>query len=265
MSFSDYLRLARRYVLVLVCLPLVTGVAGFASARSQAMVYRSTAQVLLRPNDPNERVGTSGATGTEIQNADRIVQAQASIARGPDVRRAAATALGSVTEQELERVLTVSPATNSNILSISADDVDPARAASLANSIAKSFIENRRLAAVTGLEAAIQDLDEKVADARRQIVELGKVGADPTRAAELATVQAQYGQLSDRRLQLAVDKNLKRGEAELIASASPPITPVSPKPARTAALTAVLGLLTVSGAILLKDRLDTRLRSRGQE
>jgi Mrp family chromosome partitioning ATPase/capsular polysaccharide biosynthesis protein len=262
MSFSDYLRLARRYVLVLVCLPLVTGVAGFASARSQAMVYRSTAQVLLRPNDPNERVGTSGATGTEIQNADRIVQAQASIARGPDVRRAAATALGSVTEQELERVLTVSPATNSNILSISADDVDPARAASLANSIAKSFIENRRLAAVTGLEAAIQDLDEKVADARRQIVELGKVGADPTRAAELATVQAQYGQLSDRRLQLAVDKNLKRGEAELIASASPPITPVSPKPARTAALTAVLGLLTVSGAILLKDRLDTRLRSR---
>jgi hypothetical protein len=44
MSFSDYLRLAQRYVVVLVCLPLVTGVAGFASARSQAMVYRSTAQ-----------------------------------------------------------------------------------------------------------------------------------------------------------------------------------------------------------------------------
>jgi polysaccharide biosynthesis transport protein len=261
-SISDYLRLARRYLVILICAPLALGGAGLLSARSQAKVYRSTAQVLLRPNDPNERVGTSGATGTEILNADRIVQAQADIAKGPTVRKAAATKLGTVTEQELQKTLVVSPATNSNILSISADDVDSDRAAVLANAVAAAFIENRRLSAVTGLESAIADLDGKVAESQRQISELAKGQSDPSKAAQLDTAQLQYRSLSDRRLQLAVDKDLKKGEAELIAPASPADQPISPKPARSALLGAVLGLLIVAGAVLLKDRLDTRLRSR---
>jgi polysaccharide biosynthesis transport protein len=260
-SFGDYLQLARRYVIALICIPLVFGVAGLLSARSQAKIFRSTAQVLLRPNDPNERVG-SGATGTEILNADRIVQAQAHIARGPGVRKAAAANLGSITEGELANALSVSPATNSNILSISANDIDPARAATLANAVAAAFIENRRLAAVDGLESAIADLDQKITESERQISDLGKFQDEPSKAAQLATAQAQYRSLSDRRLSLAVDKDLKKGEAELIASASASQVPVSPKPARTAALAVAMGLLVVGGAILLKDRLDTRLRSR---
>jgi polysaccharide biosynthesis transport protein len=261
-SIGDYLRLARRYAALLICVPLGLGVAGLLSARSQAKVYRSTSQVLLRPNDPNERIGTSGATGTEILNADRIVQAQADIAKGPTVRTAAAAKLGTVTEQDLKSRLVVSPATNSNILSISADDTDAQRAATLANAVAAAFIENRRLSAVTGLESAIADLDEKVAESQHQITELAKTQSDPSRAAQLDTAQLQYRSLSDRRLQLAVDKDLKKGEAELIASAAPADQPISPKPARTAALAAILGLLGIAGAILLKDRLDTRLRSR---
>jgi polysaccharide biosynthesis transport protein len=260
-SFSDYLQLARRYITVLITIPLIFGVTGLLSARSQAKVFRSTAQVLLRPNDPNERVG-SGATGTEILNADRIVQAQANIARGPGVRKAAAANLGSITEGELASALSVSPATNSNILSISANDIDPARAATLANAVAAAFIENRRLAAVDGLESAIADLDQKITESERRISDLGKFQDDPSKAAQLATAQAQYRSLSDRRLSLAVDKDLKKGEAELIASASASQVPVSPKPARTAALAAIAGMLAAGGAILLKDRLDTRLRSR---
>jgi Mrp family chromosome partitioning ATPase/capsular polysaccharide biosynthesis protein len=260
-SISDYLQLARRYIVILICVPLVFGVGGLLSARSQARVYRSTAQVLLRPNDPNERVG-SGATGTEILNADRIVQAQANIARGPGVRKAAAEKLGTVTERELASALSVSPATNSNILSISAKDIEPSRAATLANAVAGAFIENRRLAAVDGLESAIADLDEKITESERQISELGQFQDDPSKAAQLTTAQAQYRSLSDRRLSLAVDKDLKKGEAELIASAAPTQIPISPKPARTAALASTIGLLAVAGAILLKDRLDTRLRSR---
>jgi Mrp family chromosome partitioning ATPase/capsular polysaccharide biosynthesis protein len=261
-SMSDYLRLAQRYALIVVTVPLVLGVAGLLSARSQAKVYRSTAQVLLRPNDPNERVGTSGATGTEILNADRIVQAQADIAKGPTVRTAAAAKLGTITEQELKKTLVVSPATNSNILSISVDDIDSQRAATTANGVAAAFIENRRLSAVAGLESAIADLDERVAESQRQILDLARAQADPSKAAQLDTAQGQYRSLSDRRLQLAVDKNLKKGEAELIASASPADQPISPRPARTAALAAVAGFLSVAGTILLKDRLDTRLRSR---
>jgi polysaccharide biosynthesis transport protein len=261
-NIGDYLRLARRYLIVLLVVPILLGAAGLLSARSEAKVYRSTAEVLLRPNDPNERGGTSGGTGTEILNADRIVQAQANIARGPNVRKAAAEKLGSVTDKELQKVLVVTPAANSNILSISADDVDPNRAALLANAVAAAYIENRRLSAVAGLASVITDLDEKISELQRQISELAKSPDDLSKAAQLDTARAQSQSLSERRLLVAVDKNLKKGEAELIASAAPGDQPISPRPARSATLAAVLGLVAVVGAMLLKDRLDTRLRSR---
>jgi polysaccharide biosynthesis transport protein len=256
------MRLARRSLGLLIVVPLALATAGFLSARGQAKVYQATAQVLLRPNDPNERVGTSGGTGTEILYADRIVQAQANIARGASVRNAAAAALGDVTPLQLERVVTVTPATDSNILSVSAKDVDPQRATVIANAIASAFLENRRLAAVEPLKSAIQDLDQKVAETQQRIAQLGAAQADPSAAAELDTAQAQYRSLSDRRLLLAVDKDLKRGEAELISTATNPLEPISPKPVRTAVLAAFLGLILVAGGVLLKDRLDTRLRSR---
>jgi polysaccharide biosynthesis transport protein len=256
------MRLARRSLGLLIVVPLALATAGFLSARGQAKVYQATAQVLLRPNDPNERVGTSGGTGTEILYADRIVQAQANIARGASVRNAAAAALGDATALQLERVVTVTPATDSNILSVSAKDVDPQRATVIANAIASAFLENRRLAAVEPLKSAIQDLDQKVAETQQRIAQLGAAQADPSAAAELDTAQAQYRSLSDRRLLLAVDKDLKRGEAELISTATSPLEPISPKPVRTAVLAAFLGLILVAGGVLLKDRLDTRLRSR---
>jgi polysaccharide biosynthesis transport protein len=259
---SDYVRLAKRSLGLLIVVPLALATAGFLTARGQAKVYQATAEVLLRPNDPNERVGTSGGTGTEILYADRIVQAQANIARGASVRDAAAAALGGATALQLEHVVTVTPASDSNILSISAKDVDPQRATVIANAIASAFLENRRMAAVEPLKSAIQDLDEKIAETQRQIAQLGKVLGDPSAAAELDTAQGQYRSLSDRRLLLAVDKDLKRGEAELISTATNPLEPISPKPVRTAVLAAFLGLIAVAGGIVLKDRLDTRLRSR---
>jgi capsular exopolysaccharide synthesis family protein len=261
-TISDYLRLARQYFLVLLLVPVTSGAAGLFSARSQAKVFRSTAQVLLRPNDPNERVGTSGATGTEILNADRIVQAQASIARGPNVRKAAAAKLGSATEQELQRAIVVTPAINSNILSISADDIDPLRAPLMANALAAAFIENRRLSSVAGLETAITDLDDKIAQLQRQIADLTRAPSDSSRDVQLNDLKTQSRSLSDRRLALAVDKDLKKGEAELISPAAAADQPVSPRPMRAALVAAVLGLLAVAGGVLLKDLLDTRLRSR---
>jgi uncharacterized protein involved in exopolysaccharide biosynthesis len=106
-SIGDYLRLAKRHLVILLLLPIFFAAAGFFTSNSEARVYRSTAQVLLRPNDPNERVGTSAA-GTEIQNADRIVRAQASIARGPVVRKQTAAVLGNVSEIEIQDSITTS-------------------------------------------------------------------------------------------------------------------------------------------------------------
>jgi polysaccharide biosynthesis transport protein len=260
-SIGDYIGLTRRHFVILVFLPILFAAAGFFTANSEARVYRSTAQVLLRPNDPNERVGTS-ASGTEIQNADRIVRAQASIARGPVVRKQAAVVLGDVSEREILGSITVTPSADSNVLSISAKDIFPNRASGIANAVSIAFIENRRLSAVAGLDAAIADLDKRLIEVDQNLNRLGKTPGDIAGAAQIATYQAQAQSLSDRRLGLSIDKELKRGEAELIATAPVPVSPISPTPVRSGILAGTLGLLSAAGIVLLKDRLDTRLRSR---
>jgi polysaccharide biosynthesis transport protein len=260
MGVDEYLKLIRRYLMLLVIAPITFAVVAYFLASSQAKVFSATAQVLLRPNDPNERSNSVG-TGTEILNADRIVQAQADIARGPSVRQQAAARLGTITELELKRVVTVTPAVNSNILNISAADVTPSRAAEVANGVASAFIENRRLSDIAGLDAVIADLDSKISELRAEIGR-NSLASDPATIAGLSTSKAQYQSLSDRRLQISIDRNLKRGQAELIASASAPTTPVSPKPERSAVLAGVAGLLAAIGLVLLRDRLDTRLRTR---
>jgi Mrp family chromosome partitioning ATPase/capsular polysaccharide biosynthesis protein len=260
-SIGDYVKLARRHFFILLFVPVLFAAVGFFVSNSEARVYRSSAQVLLRPNDPNERVGTS-ATGTEIQNADRIVKAQASIARGPVVRKQTAAALGNVSEREIQDSITVTPSTDSNVLNISADDISPTRASEIANAVSVAFIENRRLSAIAGLDAAISDLNKRLAEVDQNLNRLNKNPSDPISASQILTYQAQAQSLSDRRLGLSIDKELKRGESELIATAPVPVTPISPVPVRNAILAGAIGLMVASGFVVLKDRLDTRLRSR---
>jgi len=91
-------------------------------------------------------------------------------------------------------------------------------------------------------------------------------GALPTsdealKAARYAAA-TQYQSLFFRQQELMVDMSLKRGNAELIADAETPTTPVSPKPMRDGTLGAFVGLLLGVGFAFLREQLDDRLRSR---
>jgi succinoglycan biosynthesis transport protein ExoP len=83
------------------------------------------------------------------------------------------------------------------------------------------------------------------------------------RAARTATT-VQYETLYARQQELLIEKTLKRGEAELIAEAKVPRSPISPQPKRDAAAGFGVGLVLGLGFALLKELLDERLRSRDE-
>ena len=205
MSIHQYLRLIRRHIAVLVLLPLLFA-AGGSGAESQPKVYGATAHVLLRPNDPNERVGTGGERDGAAQRRSHSA-AQADIARGPAVLRQAAASLTNTTERELQQVVTVTVISNANLLYISADDETPDRSVALANGVATAFIENRRLAAVSGLERAINDMERKLETVQADLVRLFNPNPDVPNSAEFSTAQAQFQSLSVQLTQLSIDKN----------------------------------------------------------
>ena len=269
MEFRDYLSLLRRNLPVLLILPLLAATVAYFVTNSEQKLYSTSAEVLLRPNDPNERLGSSSGIFYDISASSsvRYLTAQASIAMGPAVRKAVAakletTSADGISIGEVGGSLGVSTSSDANILIVSAVSTDPERAALIANAASAAYIENRRAASVEGLQRAIDDLDENLGLLNAEIVRLSSKSASPATDAVLGTARSQLQILSEKRQGLAIDVNLKKGEAEQISVAGIPSVPISPKPLRTSLLALFATLMFVVGLILLKDRLDVRLRDR---
>lgn len=138
---------------------VVALVAGIMSSL-RTPLYRSTAQVLLRPNDPTEQLNPDSGRYTD---PDRYVNGQRTIIESEAVAREAAKLLPPGTSLELiEDSVSVAQGGRSDVLNISATDTDPVRAKDFANAVAKGYIENRRQAAVSGLERAAKDIEDKL-------------------------------------------------------------------------------------------------------
>lgn len=267
MELSDYLQLAKRNWKVLVALPIVLALGAFLNANREHKLYQSTTTVLLKPNDPNERFGSTGNLGsaTELVNSSRIVKSLANIADGPIVAQAAADFLGGgATPGEIQKAISVSTSDDSNIMKIKATTQRPDRSAAIANAVATSYISNRRESSIEGIDRAIKKAESNITDLEATIADLGRQPPGAATDASLEVARAQYDDQSQRKAQLEFDKELKRGEAEVIAEAKPVATAVSPKPFRSGIVGLFAGIILAAGIVLLKDRLDLRLRSRDE-
>lgn len=285
---------------------MVVGLAAGIVSSVRTPVYRATARVLLTPNDPNQQLNPTSGNGVVGNDPDRYVAGQITIAQGPDVAAQAIKSLPGLTLGAVEAKVTIRQSGQSNVLNVSASDPDPAQARDIADAVAKGYIENRRLAAVSGLQGAADDIQSKLGPLQTQIAQYdAQIGDGSTIAGATATLVSpinpsstlapsqpasqvlpptttglggapstqealkaaryaaavQYETLYSRQQELLVDISLKRGDAELIAAAKNPGSPVSPRPKRDAAFGVLVGLLFGIGISLLRDQLNDRVQS----
>lgn len=263
MDLRGYLGLLRRSLPVIIAAPIVFALVAYGASRAQDPKYTAVATILLRPNDPNERLGTSTNAGSEnFVNTERYVQTQGAVVEGPEVTDEAVRRIGDITDVELQRALVVSPAPDSNVLRLRVTTTSRERSQFIANTVAEVFIENRREAAVRGIDRAIDDINEKL-DSLTEDIKAAEAKADgPERDLAIASLQEQYRTLDSRQVELAIDANLKNGEAELLGRAKLPQSAISPRPLRTGAIAGALAFLLACVAVLLRSRLDVRLHDR---
>ena len=233
--------LRRRWWLVLMCWLIVVATAA-AWSFTATKEYSAVAGLLFRDPGfdqklfgttflaPNKDPAREAATNVKLVSLDIVAQRTA-----PSFPGLTAEDISSKIQAEAEG--------ESDVVSVTATDHDPARARELANVFARQYIAYRRdsdRAKIRGAQALVQQRINTLTPSQR--------------------LNAEGRALSARSDQLQVLASLQTGNAELVQLASTPTSPSSPKVVRNLVIAAALGLLLGVCVTLLFHRLDRRLR-----
>jgi tyrosine-protein kinase len=236
--------LLRRWWLVVLCVVVGAGSAGFISARQQKQ-YQATAKLLFRDDiSPDQSLQTALGFSPSATVADPTQQAATNVAliSADTVSTMTAEALGGhPSAGTIQSEIGVSEVGQSSVVSITATDPFPARAATLANTFAHEVIIFRQNAdrslINSGIEGLQHDLNALSPQARS-----GPSGQNLTHRIE----------------QLTSLVGLQTGGVEIAQTASAPSTPALPRTKMNIAAGGVLGLILGIALAIVFYRLDRR-------
>ncbi|ADB53710.1 polysaccharide biosynthesis tyrosine autokinase [Conexibacter woesei] len=240
-ALRTFAALVRRRWLVIVLCTAVAGVGTYVLTNRETPKYSATTTLLFRdPGLSSELFG--GSAFSPSTDPMREAATNLKLVTSGEVAEATARAVGNgVTAAQVAEDVRASGEGNSDLVSVTATDPDPARSAAIANEYARQFIAQRREADRS-----------KVLEARDLVVtQLDGMDTDSPEAENLR-------RRADELLTLAA---LQTGNAEIVQLASTPTEPSSPRVKRTTMIGAAFGLLIGLGIALLLEQLDRRLRS----
>ena len=252
LDVGRYLRLVRRHALLVVVLTLALGIGAYAYSARKAPIYESTAQLLYSPqvnvNDPlNQNYVDPTTQELAMQNAVTIIT-------GPKIRSAVATqqtSAAAVPDYSVSAAVTTSDVNAStptdNGVAITVQSTSAIWAANLANKYAEAFASYSTTSQIARLQSAIAAVKTQM-----KLVAPG--------SAAYASYLSDYQQLQ---ILVASTQN-SGGDFSVAVPAVASSVPISPKPKRSAAIGAVLGLILGVAIAFLIEKLDTRLRDRHQ-
>jgi capsular exopolysaccharide synthesis family protein len=221
--------LRRRYPVMLPF--LLIPIAALAFSLSQEERYTASASILFsdKENIASDLPEREAATNVELLTLDEIK-------RGVDQRLAGTGPVAEKVDARQEGT--------ANVLTITATDPSPERAARTANAYGGAYIAFRR-------KTAQQEL---LAEKRFVEDEIKRLGNSNSKRARARTRELQ------RRLRrLTFDRSRERGGAREVQAATPPSSPSSPKPIRNTVIGGIVALFLALLTALLFERLDPRM------
>ena len=257
-SLKDVFFIIRRgLVLALVVAALMAVAAYFISERLEP-TYSTRAELIASQSNPDlGRFDISLTTAPPID-----FDLYENIALSNSVLADAAQQLGGGSALEgVDFNVNVDDRRISSLVYVRAEGSDPTAIAGAANALAQALLSWDRRRSEQSNSQVVSIIEERIAGYDEQIEELeGSLGPATQEQydALVARRDAQRTQLSEARAQL--DTSTK-GRLEILDPAPIPTEPIAPDPVRNAALAFVLGVFLSYGLLLLRDALDSRLKS----
>lgn len=233
-SFGSLLR--RQGVTIVLC-GVVTAATTLGVSLLQAEQFQASARILY--TDPGTTAGSIGA-GDPARAIDTFTR----LATTEDILQPVAKSLGFATADEVRADVTITGASNANLLDVSAIAGTAKGSAALANAVATSLIRWRSVNRDEQFKARITFLKQQL-----------NALAGTTSPSQVAAASDLRTQLTEAEAQLSVPNP----ELTLVSPAAAPAAPFSPRPVRNALIGLIAGLLLGFAVGALRDRLDRKL------
>ena len=260
MDLHRQFKVVRAWLPLLVASVVLAGAAGYYVSSLQPKVFEAKATLI---------VGQSLSGGSPAYDQllvwQNLSSTYASVATTPAILARVIHTLGlAETPEQLARRVSAEAAAGSAVLTITAQDGDPARASALANTVSKELIAIS--AAPQGQQADVQQfvianlaaIRAEITDTQSQIALLGKLIS--LTAAQEATLETLQGRLvtlqSTYATLLAASTSGSASNVSVVQPAVTPDSPVAPRPLLTAMLAAMVAFLVVAGIAFVKESLN---------
>ena len=239
----EFVAMLRRNWRLIACITLLTTGAALAVSLSSTEKYDATAKLLLRESEPIDALLARPGGGT-AQDPERETNTKVALIKLETVadRVNRRLRLQRPASELLAQVNTEVEGT-SDIVSITARDRSPRRAADIATAFAQEYVAFRR-------ESARGSLNEAADLARSRLASLS--------VEERTSPEGR--QLEARLRELEIASALQTGGAEIVRRAAVPTDAAVPRPFLTALLGLLLGLVLATAVAVVRELLDRRLK-----
>ena len=259
------LGIARKWLPRLLAGALISAVAAFGVSSIQPRIYEANATLIV-----GQALQSLNPDVNQLLVSQRLSATYAAVAtKRPTLEAVIGRLQLTQTPDELAKHVRATVPPDSTLLTITAEDPSPERAAAIANALGELLIESSP--AIQGVQSDLQESIqaqlratlEQIEAAQAQVESIGDL-ASP-RPADLATLETLQGRLVTLRSTYASLLSASAQNAAnlltMIEPAIAPPTPASPRILLNTALAAIIGLLLIAVVAAILEYLDDAVKS----
>lgn len=263
-DLQQYFALFGHWLWLILLISVFAGIISFVVSCNLTPYYESTTTVLV-----NQAPATQETDYSSVLMSKQLTSTYSQMMTTDTVLAEVINQLGmSLTTDSLKEMITITPKTDTALIEIKVETIDPFLSANIANTIVSVFsvqIQDIQTQRFSQSENTLQQQLTEIESQRNILEQQVAMTEDAAEKTRLDTKISQYNELYTTLLQSL--KEVQLSEAQSVSSvvqveaASADLTPVKPKTIQNTILAAVLGFLLITLVIFIREALDDTIKT----